>query len=833
MTQTVFYLIANAHLDPVWMWDWREGFNVGLTTVRTVLDLMDERPELTFIRGEAAIYRFIEETDPQTFARIRAYVENGRWDVVGGVWVQPDTNMPATETFCRHFDVGTAYFQERFGARPRVAWAADSFGFGAGLPEILANAGMHSLAFTRPFEKEFHLEKPAFWWIGKAGAKILAYRPPVGVYTCERWDMPRLLDENLARAGRDGLRNIAVFYGLGDHGGGPTRRLLDEIDAWQAAHPEVQLVHSGLHRFFAALHEEVALKENDFLPFHLGEMNFCLRGCYASAARVKFTYRRLEALASRAETASSLARAAAEKTPLLERHTAQLQSVWEDVLFNSFHDILPGSSTESALQEQVEWMNGGLHVARRAEFEALNALAQRIDSSVPEVPYDKPQAVPFLLWNPQPQPFSGWVELETCLDDRPLFDYANRTHEVPIEVRLPDGTLAPFQNLALGSDMPHDIPWRYRALVPVEIPALGYSVVSLGYVEGAPLQTLETSVFAEQNEIEYSICNETFRVTATIGATISLQKDGAPWTGDGLRVQVMNDRWGSWGDFGETDEGTDIQEIRENWRVVRAQILERGPLRASLWVRLQNPDSGRSWIDLTFSVSHGRRAVDVAARLLWNERAARLKIGFPLEGESEKLMTTFDVPGGETRRAPCGEVPARRWARVERLSGVFGFASNAIYNFQVGAGVFSFTPLRATLHASEPPQKSDDELWRPTVDAGELKFQFLLTDDGDALPRLARELETPVVVQQIAPRLGDWPRRKSLASLQPSSLELLALAPRENGLRLRVLAHENLEHGTLTLLDQTLILGALRIGEIATFDLQILDGKWAGQRLEP
>ena len=821
MTPT-FHLIANAHLDPVWMWDWREGFNTGLTTVRTILNLMDEYSDLTFIRGEAAIYQHIEDTEPDTFARIRAFIESGRWDVVGGVWVQPDTNLPATETFCRHFEVGNKYFQSRFGARPTIGWAADSFGFSAGIPEILAHAGMTGLAFTRPFEEQFHLEKPAFWWRGAGGAKILGYRPPVGIYTCDRDGITPLLDRSIECAGSDGLENIGVFYGLGDHGGGPTRRLLDEIAAWRQAHPEVNVVHSGLHRLFADLQKEVKEKGEGFLPEHQGEMNYTLRGCYSAASRVKFTYRKLESLAARAEAASTLVRANAASTPLLARHEAQLSGVWRDVLFNSFHDILPGSSIERALEEQIEWMGGGLHTARKVEFEALNALARHADTDVPEVAYDQPQAVPFVIWNPQPHEYSGYVELETCLDDRPLYQYQNRFAEVPIEVRLPDGNLAPFQNIALESDMPRGLPWRYRALVPVTIPALGYGVVSLGYVEGASTPALETKVAARESDGELSIENEMFCIKAKIGESIQIEKQGVAWLRGGLAVQVMEDPWGSWGDFEETEAGCDIRELRESWRVSHAQILERGPLRAALWVRLQDENNGgKSWLDLTFGLSHQRHAVDVAARVLWNERSARLKIGFPIDDPSAPLKTVFDVPGGQAQRTPCGEVPARRWASVQKSDGeIFGFASDAITNFQLGDGVLNVTPVRATRYSADCTLESEAEVWLPAVDAGELKFKFLLTADGSALPRLARELETPVVAQQVAPSGGEWPRQKSLAALQPDSLELLAIAPREGGYAIRVFNHnEEKVEAQWTQDGQASTLGTVSGQAIATFSV--------------
>jgi len=131
------HLLANAHIDPVWLWDWREGLNEGIQTCRTVLDLMDENPRLTFVRGESVIYEHIEKYDPVTFDRICKQVAAGRWDVVGGTAIQPDNVMPVTEALIRQFVVGQRYFKKTFGKTVRSAWSADSFGHSAGMPEII------------------------------------------------------------------------------------------------------------------------------------------------------------------------------------------------------------------------------------------------------------------------------------------------------------------------------------------------------------------------------------------------------------------------------------------------------------------------------------------------------------------------------------------------------------------------------------------------------------------------------------------------------------------------------------------------------------------------
>ncbi len=307
MSRYTFHLIANSHLDPVWQWDWREGLNEGLITIRTMLALMDEIPELTYARGESVLYEHLEREEPATFARVRAHIRSGRWDPIGGAYLQPDTNLPATETFARVYLHGQRYFASRFGRPATAAWAADSFGHSAGLPELLAAAGFRYFSFFRPNPEQQALPGPAFWWEGPAGSRVLGYRPIHGWYGCERDEAKRRLDGFLAAAEKQPYRHIAVYYGLGNHGGGPTRRLVQDIATWAAAHPEVTVVHSGMHRFFAALEREIATRPEAAPAVHRGELGYCQRGCYVTAAHLKFAFRQAEAALSRAETTATVA----------------------------------------------------------------------------------------------------------------------------------------------------------------------------------------------------------------------------------------------------------------------------------------------------------------------------------------------------------------------------------------------------------------------------------------------------------------------------------------------------------------------------------------------
>ena len=818
MTYTL-HLIANAHLDPIWLWDWREGLNEGLITCRAILDLMDEDQDLTFIRGEAAIYEHIEREDPSAFARIQAYVEAGRWDVVGGTCVQPDTNLPATETLARHFARGLSYFQSRFGLRPRIAWAADSFGHSAGLPEILSAAGMEGFAFTRPGGGELALPSPAFWWEGPSGARVLGYRPPSGWYGCERGEMPSRLDASLAAAQSGRLQNVGVFYGIGNHGGGPTRRHLADVRAWAAQHPDVQVIHSGLHRLFDALRQEASEYEPDFLPTHRGELNFCLRGCYVSAVRTKFLYRQAEAAVSRAETTGAVISAGLGTAPL------DLKSAWDAVLINSFHDVLPGSSIERALDDQNAWLGGALHQAQSVELHALNALAQRVDTNVPTPEGDHPSAVALLVWNPHPHPYVGPIELEAGLDARPIFDYSGRPNDLPLDVRGPDGLPLPFQVIETENNYFTNVPWRRRVVVPVALPPLGWSVVTLGWVESPASAPAPQSpaVAQEPGMIE----NGFYKVQAQAGASgIQVWHQGRPvFTGDGLSAVTVEDPWGSWGGMSEEPDSLDLSVVRDRWTVSQVQTLEAGPERASLWVRLTG---GGSRLDLTFSLAQDREAVDVSARVFWNERSARLKLVFPAGDQAE-----FDVPGATVKRGPIGEVSGGRWVRVSGPDGVFGFASDALYGFDCKDRALRASVVRATRYATDRVLDAEAEPWRPALDTGELRFRFLLSPGDDRLPKLAEELERPPITLLVPPSLGDLPRTGSLAALAPDTLKLLALKPAEDGQGWIVRVQETAgveSEATFTWQGTLLALGPISPHAIASWRLTAAQTGWVAAR---
>ena len=813
------HLIANAHIDPVWLWDWREGFNEGIQTCRTVLDLMDENPRLTFVRGESMIYQHIEQYDPITFERIRKQVEAGRWDVVGGTAIQPDHLIPTTEALIRQFVVGQNYFKRAFGKPVRAAWSADSFGHSAGLPEIFEAAGIDSFAFTRPNATCMPLESPAFWWEGASGCRVLTYRPLTGMYYSDRTGLGRDLDATVEKSASVPLRTIGFFYGMGNHGGNPAREIQVQIEEWAAAHPEIEVVHSGLHAFFDALRVEVQ-ETGVALPVVRGELGLTPRGGFSAMARFKHAYLKAEARLLRAERTAAVAQAALGRKGLL------LDGAWDDLLFNAFHDILPGTSIERAMNEQMSWLGSVDLDAQRAESDHLLSLAGQIDTTVLPVEGEHPTGVPLLVWNPHPHPFRGHIEVEACVDYRGVPAYSNRREELPVHILDGQGQPLPQQEiLPEHTFFVSSYPWRKRFVVPLELPAMGWNVLEYAWVEGS--QPPAVTSLLKADEAAGVIENGFYRVEAKPGGEgVFIEHQGRSlFHGKPLTAGLFEDDWGAWGSLFDHPDSLGMNSLTEAWKIVRTRLVEQGPERVALWVQFAGE---RSRLELTISLCRDREVVDVRARLFWDERHARLKLIFPF-GE----RAVFDTPGGTVERPCLGEVPGGRWVRVLEGEQTLGFASDCLINFDIKDGAFRATVVRASGYSAGDKSPGWDEPWLPVSDSGAYQFQFLLQPGNAHLPRLAAELVQPPIVAQVPAAPGPLPRQGSMMTLTPDSVRLLALLPSADGQGaiLRVQSEKSVLP-RLVWMGQDMELGELPAGKIVTWKIAKARETWRAQAVD-
>lgn len=385
------HMIGNAHLDPVWLWDWREGRDEAFNTCWAAVERLRETEDYIFTRSSAAVYKWIEEGALELFEEIQRHVAEGRWSIVGGWWVQPDCNIPCGESFVRQALYGKRYFQEKFGVDVRVGYNVDSFGHAGSLPQILKRAGLDYYVHCRPEPKEKYLPSPIYWWEGPDGSRVLTFRP-AGHYVSG----PGGLDEKIYMAlytltnctvAEPELRDLMCFYGPGDHGGGPTRENIKAVREADA-NPQLPAVKfSSCERFF----DTVSRQGLDF-PVVGDELQHHSVGCYTSLSALKKYNRRSEMALLTAERFSALA----ERTVGCECPSDELAAAWQKVLFNQFHDILAGTSIARAYDDVYAWYEEALSAAQRVTATSLQALAANIDTST--------LAEPLVVFNPLPWP---------------------------------------------------------------------------------------------------------------------------------------------------------------------------------------------------------------------------------------------------------------------------------------------------------------------------------------------------------------------------------------------------------------------------------------------
>ncbi len=361
-TQRSLVLVCNSHIDPVWLWPWEEGLAATLATFRAAADLCEEFDDFVFCHNEALLYQWVEQYEPALFARLQRLVAAGRWHIMGGWYVQPDCNLPSGESLVRQVLIGKNYFLDRFGVEPTVAINFDPFGHTRGLVQILAKAGYDGYLFCRPDATWLSLPSDDFRWVGYDGSTVLAHRAGEH-YNSERGragsKVERWLEAHAAR--QRGL----LLWGVGNHGGGPSRGDLHSLAALRAGPDDREIFHGRPEDYFAVLRDSA-----DSLPSHEGDLNPWAVGCYTSMATVKQAHARLE----RSIFATEALSATASLQGLLPYPSAGLREALEDLLFCQFHDILPGEGVREVEQQALARLGHGSEIVSRLRARAFFAL---------------------------------------------------------------------------------------------------------------------------------------------------------------------------------------------------------------------------------------------------------------------------------------------------------------------------------------------------------------------------------------------------------------------------------------------------------------------------
>jgi alpha-mannosidase len=740
------FMIGNAHLDPVWLWPWQEGYQEARATFWSAIQRMDEYPDFVFTCDQVVLLAWVEESDPELFARIRERVAEGRWVNTGGWWVEPDCNMPMGESFVRQGLYGQRYLQSRFGITSTVGMNVDPFGHNAMLPQILRGQGMDSYVFLRPGPHESDFGYSLFWWQAPDGSRVLAYRIPFE-YGSPPGPIDGQTEKSLAALDR-GVGDMMVFYGVGNHGGGPTKANIDSIHRYDRMGSFGRLTMSSPREYF----DEVLGRGRPFLDsltVRADDLQHHAPGCYSAHSGIKAWQKRAQSAVLSAERWAAVVAVHDD----LAYPREELGVAWKQVLFNQFHDVLPGSAIEPAYDDARDQLGEAVSIAKRVIVRAHNVIARQVD-----VPFED-DTQPILVFNPHPWPVSTDVEMQ----------YGGKRDGLHVV----DAAGANVVSQVAQSRATTDDVSRGAVVFRADVPGLGYRLYRLRpgpapaghWSEGAP-GALEVGETILENElVSIRIDSATGWISSYLdratGVDVMSSIDGASHT------QVCADPTDTWG-----HRVVSYAWPGEAMTLERVVVRETGPLRSR--VRVERSWGSSSLVE-EFVLDHDSAVLRVEVTLDWREKAHLLKLRFPTALASP--TATYEIPFGHLERPVDGaEEPAQSWVD---LSGSVGGADAGLtviastkHAFDVSPGdepSIGITAVRSPVYSWHDPRLLDPDGIYSYQDQGVQRFSYeLVPHPGDwrsaAPTRRSALLSSPVRAMQESSHPGALPAELSFAS---------------------------------------------------------------------
>lgn len=728
------HMVGHAHLDAVWLWPWQEGYQEAWATFRSALDRMDEYPDFVFTCDQVVLLSWVEQQDPVMFDRIRARVHEGRWINVGGWWVEPDCNTPSGESFVRQGLLGQRFLESRFGVPATVGMNADPFGHNMMLPQILRGHGLDTYTFLRPGPHESDLHGTVFWWEAPDGSRVLAsriaheYCSPPGSIVGQTEKSLGQLDKSFS--------NLQVFYGVGNHGGGPTKANIDSIYRFDTMGTFGRMVLSDPRQYFDALSAELGEEGLAALPVRRDDLQHHAPGCYSAHSGIKQWIRRAQSAVLTAERWAAVV----ARTHDIPYPREDLRRAWEQVTFNQFHDILPGSAVEPSYEDARDQLGEAVAIAKRITNHAHNIIARRV-----AVPFDA-ATQPVLVFNPHPWDVAADVELQYGVQP------------TGVHVVDADGLRTPSQRIQ--STATTDDKGRGAVAFRATVPALGYRLYRLE--PGAPSHLLPwsdgrtpgavtvTPTTLENDFLRVQIDPETGWLSSLLDKRTGIDTVAGAV---GPHTQISQDPTDSWGHRVVSYAGAGVAMTPD-----RILVREEGDLRARL--RIES-SWGRSTMVEELILGHDSTALEVRVTLDWREKAHLLKLRFPVAIDAP--VGTYEIPFGHQERPVDGaEEPGQSWidltGTVDGRPAGLAVVNDAKHGYDLSpAGSptpglspsLGITAVRSPVYSWHDPQTLDPEGFYSYQDQGVQRFSYLVVPHaGDwreaGVMRRAQELGTRV-----------------------------------------------------------------------------------------
>lgn len=689
------YMIGNSHIDPVWFWEWEEGMQEVKATFASALARMREFEEFQFTSTSTAFFEWIERLEPEMFAEIQSRVREGRWEITGGWFIEPDCILPCGEAFVRQGLYGQRYLKRKFGKLCRIGSNVDSFGHNPVLPQILKKSGMDAYVFMRP-----RLKQPAFSWESADGSQVTAVSLPGEYTTWFHGPTVKNIENTLERTA--GWDKMVCCYGVGNHGGGPTIENIESIRALQGQRDDAELVFSNYAEFF----EAIAGRE---LPVLSGPMEKVNEGCYSIDSPFKALNARAERRLLEADALMSMA--ASLRGAWMEE-TKEMESLWKILLFNHFHDTLGGTVIKRARDEAAMQVGGVCAGAGRIRALAIQQIAGTLDT--------RGEGFPLFVFCPGPAAYRGLVEAELewfC--------------QAPLTLLAPNGKEIPYQRIHTDAKVRHTtLGGRRRILFEAEAGPYGFAV----YRTVARQPELCSNNAMEVQDPSAG-CLENAYVKAVFdpatGRLVSLVDKATGY--DALKapasVCTYVDERDAWGGL----QGRIYEQTREEFSLISMEKVESGPLREVIRVRQRLGDTK---LEQLYFLGAKDRELTVENRLLFNHTWTLLKMGYPT-GASCTCTEAQTAYGTVIRQldGDSDEYFMQRFLDVRGRNGEgLAVANDGKYGFCLKDGVTQITLCRSAIYAqgNSPDWYNTVESYQYT-DLGPQTFRLSLRPHGRAL----------------------------------------------------------------------------------------------------
>jgi alpha-mannosidase len=771
LQQATLHLTGNSHIDAAWLWPWTETVDAVKRTFSTALQLMNEYPDYTYTQSSAQYNEWIADKYPAMNEEIKKRIKEGRWEIVGGMWVEPDLNMPDGEAQVRSLLLGKRLFQKQYGVDVRVGWNLDSFGYNWQLPQIYKRSGVDYFV-TQKMTWNYTNQLPfkLFWWESPDGSKVLTYFPRG--YANNSLN-PVHLTADLARARQQapGMEEMMNLNGVGDHGGGPTRAILDEGNHWAQPDKIIPKMQFGLAQpFFTKAEQSLSANSPEWnytsiakgytfptpdlgkvaIPTWKDEMYFEYhRGVMTTQAQHKRNMRESEEWTLNAEKYASLAWLGGDPYP-----NQQFTDAWKKITFNNFHDLAAGSGIDIIYKEaqndydQVRWSTNEISV------KALHTLAARIDTK-------SAGEVPILIFNPLAWPHTGIT-----------------TVEVQLPAASPNGVaVLDAHNQVLPSQILSSDPKTntYKLLIQAKgVPSLGYKILHVvSAAKPSPSDLKASGTTIENAAIRVVVDPATGCITSLFDKKANFESLAKGACGN--QLQTFKDTpkdYDAWNiDPGTLDHMTPIAEVDS------VKLVESSPMRAVIRVT-------RTWQSSKFvqdiQIYANTDTIDIINDIDWHETHVLLKAAFPLAASGP--MATYEIPYGTIDRPTTRnntweqakfEVPAMRWADLGDGQHGLSLLNEAKYAYDAAGNVLRLTLLRS-------PTWPD-----PDADRGHQHFSYALYPHAGTwkqalTERRGYQYNYELRAMQVASHTGTLPLEHSYVSVAPENVVLTAVKKAED-----------------------------------------------------